>query len=144
MGQTNTIPAISEELPFLLRSTLDVMRQRIEAERVRFTVTPEAQDGGDRDVVLQVIDRVGKAVSGRWLALVYISPSAAGTPGGTQTVVWSGGTVLATLVTDVAFLILTDADGTARATVTLGGAGSRHVGSAVFGDVSIGGEVAWV
>lgn len=125
-----------------VRDWMNNASQRIEAARVRLRATAGAQVGADRVITLRAVDYAGQAVSGRWLVFVYFSASADGAPGGTQTVTWGTGEVLATYTANESYLVLTEADGTASLTVN-GAAGNRRVCSAVIGDVSIGNAVSW-
>lgn len=143
MTQTRSMPQIPASVrDSETRDWMNNAAQRIDGVRVRVRATAEAQVSTDRDITLQAVDYTGQPVSGRYAVLVYLSVNADGAPGGTQTVTWNSGTVLATYTANVSYLVLTEADGTAELTVS-GAAANRRVCAAVLGDVAIGTSIEW-
>lgn len=101
-------------------------------------VTKDAEGTAGADLITftcQVTDVRASAaalpVAGRKVLRVRIATSSFGAPGGTQTVTVTTGVLLKAHTTDQYFDLETDADGTAAFTVSVTGAGTRHVRASV-------------
>lgn len=96
-----------------------------------------------RRFTLQVQSRRGRARSGRFVVLVWVTTADGGGPGGAQTVATVAGTVLVTITANQAWQMLTDSSGKIQLDVTIAGAATRYLGYAVLGRGQQSAAVAW-
>lgn len=86
-----------------------------------------------RAASVQVINRQRFTAKGHFVVLVWISDDG-GAWGSTQTVAsWDTGDVLLTVIPNQVYIALTDEDGLAEFTLSVTGAGTRHVHALVLG-----------
>ena len=79
-----------------------------------------------------VVNRLGEQwKGGPWLVRVWVATADKGGPGGTQTVVFTAGTVIQTIEVGRSWDVLTENDGTLAMTVTA--SGNRWVSAMVLG-----------
>lgn len=106
-------------------------------------VSAAAQVGGDRRVLVQVVDRNRFPLPGRFVVHVYAATAAGGDPSGTPTfgspvkgaIIHSGGNVQT---------YLSDADGRVEFDLERGSAGTLEVVSGVGGALSAADPIAYV
>lgn len=108
-------------------------------------VSAGAEATNIRRVTIQVMDRLKRDVPGRWVILVYLSPTSGGAPSSTGNTVAAvtGTTVLQTVTANAAYRLLTDENGQAQIDVTISGAASRFVSTVVEGKVRESAEIEW-
>ncbi len=80
-----------------------------------------------RRVTVQLRDRIQRNRTGRQRVLVWVSTTAQGDPAGTQTVTVVDGYTLATIASNQAYELLTDAAGKVTLDIEVTGAGTRYV-----------------
>ncbi len=132
-----------EELQRLLAAHFDSS-----IARVRVTAGAEGAVGADIvRFTLQVVDRPGKEwgpAAGRWLLFVYLSATPHGAPSATgNTVAWSTGTVLETVLPNGAYRVITNSQGVAVMDVTIAGAATRYPHTHVLGLFEPGSAGTW-
>lgn len=126
-----------------LHSTLVRMADLIQRPRLGLRITAAAQVSAARDITVQVTNRLNRDRPGRFPVLLWLSTTAAGDPGGTQTFgSISAGVVLATYTPNVAALLLTDEGGKITLPVSVVSPGSRWVRASILADTESA-EVVW-
>lgn len=107
-------------------------------------VSVDTQVGDDREVVLQVIDRRRRVLSGRWLVAFYVTSTDGGDPSATDnTVSITGGVSLSTLIANAAYVALTDSDGAVTLDLGVANPGTRYVYGLVLGEFAKFGGYTW-
>lgn len=115
--------------------------QRAVAEP-HFTATAESANA--REVTVQLKDRNGRDVVGRWPIDLWITGAEDGAPDATgNTVLVLTGTTLATYVSNAALRLLTDETGAASFRLTIVGAATRYVYATAGGEALHSGALAW-
>lgn len=102
-----------------------------------------AEAANVRSITVQVVDRIFKPWNGLWLVELYLSTTATGAPGGTQTVSFTAGNVLETIRPTQHWRVCTDTLGKLVLDVTIVGAASRYVLGSVLGKYRASREIAW-
>jgi hypothetical protein len=106
-------------------------------------VTAAAEAANVRRVTVQVIDRNGISRSGRHSLLLWITDTAGGMPVTTQTVALVSGDAIMTIDVDGTYEIITDSDGKVVFDVTIAGAATRYIETAVRNPVEESVPLVW-
>lgn len=107
-----------------------------------FIVTAEI--GNVIAVGVQLQDRLGNNLVGRWPIDLWITTAADGAPSATgNTVAVTGGTILATYTANAAYRLLTDETGLASITITIAGAATRLVYATAGGEALASPTLTW-
>jgi hypothetical protein len=121
--------------------TMAELIQRPVAEP-KFTVSGEI--GNIITVGIQLKDRRGRDVVGRWPIDLWITTAADGAPSATgNTVAVVTGTLLATYTAHAAYRLLTDATGLAGITIEIAGAATRYVYATIGGESFPSAALTW-
>ncbi len=108
-------------------------------------VSAGAEATNVRRITLQVIDRANRDAVGRWVVLVWLTPTSGGDPSATGNTVAAvaGTTVLQEITADAAYRLITDENGQAQIDVTVSGAATRYVETIVEGQVRESAAITW-
>lgn len=125
------------------RFALDVS-QAIDARRATVVVTASAESANVVTFTVTVVDRLGRApLEGYWFVRLWISTTAAGGPGGAQTVAVTTGTLVEN-TGDQIIDAQTDDAGVLAFTVTIAGAATRYARVALIEEVVSSSAATWV
>lgn len=105
--------------------------------------TAGAQATLTREITVQLVDRLGNPVRGRWRVLIWIAATENGDPSATgNTVSFTTGVAVAHTA-NALYEVMTDASGKAVFDLTLSGAGTRHVYTVTHGAAAGSGSLTW-
>lgn len=104
-------------------------------------VVTSTKSGGVWTHSIQVVNSSGKPCAGYYLVEAFVATSPGGDPQGSQTADWPTGNVLATMLVNGWWTVLTGQDGTASLTLT-GYTGSRYVHAIATGVADVSKETA--
>lgn len=112
--------------------------------RLLVDVEAGAEAADARRLTFRVYNPDGKAEPGRFILMLWLATSSAGAPSGAgNTVAFTTGTVLQTILANGAYLVLTDANGLAALDLTIAGAATRYPRAVVLGLSSPERSFAW-
>ena len=107
-----------------------------------FTATVEATNA--REVSIQLQDRLGRNVVGRWPIDLWITTVVDGAPDATgNTVLVLTGTQLSEYTANAAYRLLTDETGLAKVRITIVGTATRYVYATAGGESLNSGALDW-
>lgn len=136
--EVRTLPHSSNQTDLLA-----LVRSQFDTPIALTTASAGAEAADARSVTVQVVDRLFKPWKGLWLVELYLSTTATGAPGGTQTVSFTAGNVLETIRPNQHWRVCTNTLGVLSLDVTIVGAASRYVLGAVLGKYRASREIAW-
>lgn len=120
------------------------VRSHFDEDVASLRVTFGTETANKRTITLQVIDRVKVPWAARFLVEVWIQATLGGDPSATgNTVAWVSGNVTETILPMGHWRIITDANGLASFDLTIAGAATRYIGSAVRGIVKVSDSITW-
>lgn len=132
--------------PTKVRQTLQQIAEIIDHPVYEVAASWGVEGSDIRACTLQVYDRRGNALSGRYAVLWYLSSTDGGAPSGSHSVgARSAGSQLLQLIANSAFLDCTDATGKIVVPVTVTGAASRTMMCGVVArmDQMLGRTASW-
>lgn len=116
----------------------------IDARRATAVVTASAESANVVTFTVTIVDRLGRApLEGYWFVRLWISTTAAGGPGGAQTVAVTTGTLIEN-TGDQIIDAQTDDSGVLAFTVTIAGAATRYARVALIEEVDSSSAATWV
>lgn len=121
------------------------IRQQFSTPLALCRVTAAAESADKRRISIQVIDRLKRDATGRWVVLVWLAATSGADPddtGNTVAIVTGTGT-LQEITANAAYLLITDSTGLAQIDLTISGAASRFVNTIVQGKVRESAEITW-
>lgn len=126
-------------------SVLRALRTHFDSPLAHCHVSVGAEAANVRRVTLQVRDRIRSEWPDTWLVLVYLTTTSGGDPSSTgNTVEFVTGNVFTTMLPNGAWEVISDEDGVIAFDVTITGAATRYVVSAVRGKVRESEAIAWL